>query len=707
MTGRGFAHWLTAARQRGLLIFLLCLAGLVVVAQQPQKRKKYSATRSSQRSSAKKSSAPKDKRIYLVHADVLHYDKYQNRDAQVLNGKVHFEHQGAQLFCDSAHFYEVSNSFEAFGHVRMFQGDTLSLTSDYAYYDGDEQMAEARYNVVLKNRATTLYTDSLNYDRLYSNAYFFEGGKLVDSNTTLTSDWGEYNTGTKLAVFNYDVKMKGKDFYLTSDTLYYDTNIKMAHIVGPTDITTGESKIFSERGYYDTRTENARLMDRSVLRNGGKALVADSIYYGGPNALSKAFRNVIFTDSIEKNMLKCDYGEYNEETGYAMSTERAMAIDYSQKDTLYMHADTFKIFTFNINTDSVYRKIHAYHKVRAYRVDLQAVCDSLVYNQLDSCMTMFRDPIIWEENQQLVGEEIQLFLRDSVIDRAHVINQAFSIEQLPDSSLFNQVSSKEMFAYFDNGQLRETRAVGNVAIAYYPEDNADSSYVGLNRTETTELKMFMENRKMKKIWMPKANGTLYPMSQIPPAKRLLEGFAWFDYIRPLNKDDIFNWRSKSEDAVLKPQKRRSAPVPTLDGGGLPSPPAAADSVAPVDPAVATDVPASAAETGGSAEPVAREGEDTPEATDEAPAGQTDEALPAEIPIETPTETSTDIPADTPTETPSDTPTETPTETPTDTPADTPTETPPGMPTETPTDTPADETEDFYFSYSLQNVSADE
>lgn len=510
------------------------------------------------------STAPQDKRIYLVHADVLRYDRYLTNNAQVLNGKVHFTHQGAKLFCDSAHFYEMSNSFEAFGHVRMYQGDTLSLTSDYAYYDGDEQMAQARYNVVLKNRKTTLYTDSLNFDRLYNNAYFFEGGKLVDGTTTLTSDWGEYNTESKMAVFNYDVKMKGRDFFLTSDTLYYDTRQSVAHIVGPTDITSGKSHIYSERGYYDTKTERARLMDRSVLTNEGKSMVGDSVYYGGKNGMSKAFRNVVYVDSVNKNKLTCEYGEYNEATGYAMCTDKAVSIDFSQRDTLYMHADTFKIFTFNINTDSVYRKVHAYNKVRAYRIDLQAVCDSLVYNQHDSCMTMYRDPIVWNNRQQLVGEEIQVFMKDSVLDHAHVINQAFSIEQLPDTVHYNQVSSREMFAFFEKGEIREAQAKDNVLIIYYPEDSSDSSLIGLNYTETTELRMFLKNRKMERIWMPRAEGTLYPMSQIPPSKKLLDGFAWFDYIRPLNKEDIFNWRGKRAGQVLKPSVRRRSPIQQMN-----------------------------------------------------------------------------------------------------------------------------------------------
>ena len=269
--------------------------------------------------------------------------------------------------------------------------------------------------------------------------------------------------------------------------------------------------------------------------------------------------NVVLTDSINKNRLIGDYMEYDDSTGYAMATDNAMAVDFSQKDTLYMHADTLKIFSFNYNTDSVYRKMHAYHKVRAYRIDVQAVCDSLVYNSKDSVMTMYRDPIVWNEGQQLFGEEIRVYMNDSTIDWAHVTKQAFSIEQMPDSTHFNQVSSNEMKAYFRQGEIRETQAIDNVLVVYYPVDESDSVLIGLNYTETPLLKMFLENRKMKRIWMEKPKGTLYPMTQIPSDKYYLPNFAWFDYVRPLNKQDIFNWRPKKEGTELKEQKQREAP----------------------------------------------------------------------------------------------------------------------------------------------------
>ena len=487
-----------------------------------------------------------DSRVHLEHADVLHFDQRINPDATILNGKVHFTHEGGRLFCDSAYFYEASNSFEAFGNVKMYQGDTLSLFCDYAYYDGNEQIGRARYNVVLKHRKSVLYTDSLDFDRIYNNVYFFEGGKMIDGNTTLTSDWGEYNTETKMSVFNYDVKMKNPDMFLTTDTLYYDNHNSIAHIVGPSDIISGDNHIYSELGYYDTKLERARLMNRSVLTNNGKMLVGDSVYYDSKMGFSQAFYDVVYVDSVNRNKFTGNYGEYYENTGYAMCTDSAVAIDFSQGDSLFMHADTFKLVTFNIETDSVYRKVHAYHHVRAFRRDVQAVCDSLVYSSKDSIVTLYHDPILWNNGQQLVGDLVNVYLRDTVIDHTHIIGNAFSIQQLrSDTACYNQVSSREMFTFFVEGKVREARAKDNVLIGYFFEEG-DTLPIIYNYQETSELRMFLKNQKLESVWTPKTTGTMYPLNQIPAERRHLPGFAWYDYVRPVNRYDIFNWRGKND-----------------------------------------------------------------------------------------------------------------------------------------------------------------
>lgn len=539
------------------LAVVLCLFGLCVA----QSRKV-----------AKGRHRPKtDERVYLKHADMLRFNQYgEHAGAQILNGNVAFLHKGALLTCDSAYFYQESNSFKAFGHVKMRQGDTLSLTSDYAFYDGDNQMAEARHNVLLRHRGTKLYTDSLNYDRLYNIGYFFEGGKMVDRNNVLVSDWGEYDTETRKAVFNYNVNLRNPKFTLTTDTLHYDTRTSLANIVGPSVIRSKESVIHTSEGYYNTNTGRARLYGRSTMSNKGKEITGDSLFYDEKRGISQGYRNVIYKDTQKKNELHCNYLWYNEKNGFAFATENPVMMEYSQKDTLFVHSDTIKVITYHLNTDSVYRTAHCYNKVRAFRNDVQAVCDSLVYNTKDSCMTMYRDPIAWSGDRQLLGEEIQVFMKDSTIDRAHIINQALTAELMPDKDHYQQLSSKEMFAYFTKGQITQTEAIGNVRSIYYPVDDKDSTLMGLVYIETDTMKMFMRDRQLQKIWTSKTDGTWYPMTQIPPERYRLDGFTWFDYIRPINKDDIYEWRGKKDGTQLKNITRHAAPLQHIEGGELKS-----------------------------------------------------------------------------------------------------------------------------------------
>lgn len=503
-------------------------------------------------------------RVYLLHANELMYDMYgANPDAQILKGKVSFLHQGAHLTCDSAYFYQNSNSVKAFGHVHFTQGDTLSLTCDRADYDGMMQMMHARNNVVLHHKKQVLRTDSLDYDRLYDMANFFEGGTLIDGKDRLVSDWGEYHTKTREAKFVFNVKLRsGKDL-VTTDTLYYDVNKSKAHMVGPSKIVSGASVVHTRNGYYDTKTDRAELYGRSTMDDKDKSITGDSLYYV-KNGMSTGYGNVVYVDKKNKNSLLCNYLQYNEKTGYGFATKNPVAIDYSRKDTLWMHSDTMKIYTYNMNTDSVYRMVHAFRKVRAFRNDVQAVCDSLVFNSKDSCMTMYKDPIVWNVNRQMLGEVIKAYMNDSTIRFAHVIGQALSVDQMPDSIHFNQVASKEMKSYFEHGQARMGECIGNVQTVYYLTNDKDSSLVGLNYLETDTMRMFLSpERKLQKIWTNKSKGTFYPITQVPPSKNKLSNFAWFDYIRPLGKNDIFVWRGKKEGQQLKKVARHAAPLQVL------------------------------------------------------------------------------------------------------------------------------------------------
>ena len=537
----------SSGRHRILVVSVLCLFGFCLLAQV--------------RPAKKGEQKPAKSKVYLLHSDVLKKSPLNpDPDAQILIGNVAFRHDSVYMYCDSACFYEKTNSLEAFDNVKMVQGDTLFLYGDYLFYDGNTQIAQVRYNVRMENKNTTLLTDSLNYDRIYNLGYYFDGGTLMDDENVLTSEWGEYSPATKISVFNYDVKLVNPKFTLTSDTLRYSTATKIANILGPSDIVSDANHIYSELGFYNTQIGQAELLDRSVLTNEGKRLIGDSLFYDRVKGYGEAFDNVIMTDTVNKNMLTGDYCYYNELTKYAFATKKAVVVDYSQGDSLFMHADTLQMYTYYLNTDSMFRETRAYHKVRMYRADVQGVCDSLVFSSKDSCLTMYYDPILWNNNQQLLGEKIMIYMNDSTIDWAHIQNQALSVEQL-DSTSYNQVTGKEMKAWFQGGEMRKVDVIGSVRLVYYPMES-DSTLIGMNVSETSLLNMFLENRKMKKMIMsPKSNGTLYPMLQRPPEKMKLDNFVWFDYIRPLDKEDIFEWRGKKAGQELKKSNRSAVPLP--------------------------------------------------------------------------------------------------------------------------------------------------
>ena len=533
-------------RHRYLLAGVLCLLGICLLSAQD-----------------KKPGTPEKKRtrVDLLFAEEAQSDQQARPNVQVLVGSVKLRHDSMYMFCDSALIFEKTNSVEAFGNVRMEQGDTLFIYGDYLYYDGMAQLAMLREHVRLINRTTELTTDSLNYDRIYNLGYYFDGGTLTDEENVLTSIWGEYSPATKLAVFNHDVELVNPQFVLTSDTLKYSTFAKVATILGPSDIVSKENHIYSERGIYDTQTDQAELLERSVLTNGGRKLTGDSLFYDRRRGYGEAFDNVQMNDTVNRNMLTGDYCFYNELTQNALATRRAVAIDYSQGDSLFMHGDTLRLITFHLNTDSVYREMRAYHKVRAYRTDVQAVCDSLVYNSKDSCLTMYTDPILWQGAQQLIGEEIKVYMNDSTIDWAHIINQALAVEQ-KDSIHYNQVSGKEMMAYFDKGEMRRVDVNGSVLVVFYPVEERDSTLIGMDYTEGSFLRMLIKDRRMERgSFIGKATGTMYPLEQAPADKMKLPSFVWFDYIRPRSKEDIFDWRGKHADQIMQKSDRKPAASP--------------------------------------------------------------------------------------------------------------------------------------------------
>lgn len=477
---------------------------------------------------------PKKTKVYLIHSNTLSFDKAVKPDAQILNGDVCFRHDSSYMYCDSAYFFEQTNSLEAFSNVRMEQGDTLFVYGDYLFYDGNTQVAYLRENVRMENGQVTLFTDSLNYERIPNIGYYFEGGLIVDSLNQLSSFYGQYSPETKLAVFNDSVQVENPDFTLYSDTLHYDTESKVATILGPSVIVSDSGTIHTSRGWYDTVNNTSLLLDQSQVESGEKILIGDSIFYNRDTGMGEVYGNMSLIDTAQHVTLQGEYGYYNEQTGYAFATDSARFLEYSQGDTLFLHADTLQMVT----VDSVYREIKAYYGVRFYRIDMQGVCDSMQFNTRDSVLYMYTEPVLWNEQYQLYGDTIAIYMNDSTIEYAHVIQFAFAAQHV-DSSYYNQLKGNDLKAYFEGQAVHQINVAGNAESIFYPLEK-DGAKVGMNETKSGFLTIWVKDNKLDKlkIW-PSPVGSMTPIPDLKPDQKMLKDFYWFDYLRPKNKDDIY------------------------------------------------------------------------------------------------------------------------------------------------------------------------
>ena len=482
-------------------------------------------------------------------------NKRDNFDAQILIDSVILYHEGAYMFCDSAYLFEQTNTFEAFSNVRMEQGDTIFVYGDYLHYNGNTRLARLRDNIRMEDKQVTLFTDSLNYDREANLGYYFDGGMLVDEKNELTSFWGQYDPVSKDALFSDSVKLINEDYTIFSDTLKYNTETKVADILGPSTIVSDSGFIYTSHGWYNTDTDDARLFDRSQIysNDSAKVLIGDTIFYNRGTGLGEVFGNMYMEDFERKAILRGNYGTYNEKTEYGMATDSAYAIDYSQSDSLFLHGDTLKILT-----DSIYKDIKAYYNVRFYRDDMQGVCDSMNYVQKDSILYLIGNPVIWNKSNQILGNQIDVYLNDSTVDKAHVRDYALAIQDRQTSGQYNQISGRDMKAFFEENELRHVLVEGNAESLYYlMEEDSVQTVIGLNKTESAYLSMDFRDDEMQKLKLWSATKAVTtPLSQLNADESKLKGFMWLDYLRPRHRMDIFrrNERQGPDSEVQAPRR---------------------------------------------------------------------------------------------------------------------------------------------------------
>ncbi len=486
-------------------------------------------------------------RINIDKADFLMHDDKIGKNTQSLNGHVKLSHGNVVLFCDSAYMYNDSNVVICYSNVHVIQNDSIHLYGNKMTYYGDISLVKVRENVRANKGDTWLYTEFLDYDRLKDQAYFYNGGRVENGENILVSRRGFYYPMTNDVYFKDDVVGTSPRYNLISDTASFNTKTEIITILGPTTITTTDSaEVRSEKGWYNTKTEVAKLLQNNLVYSLKKhtTLQGKTILYERQKSLGTAWNDMVLTDSANNMVIKGDYGFANQLTDEALATKRAEVQHIYKSDTLFMHADTFRI----VSLPDSGRLIKAFYNVKAYRPDLQARCDSMVFDSRDSIATLYHDPIVWSEANQMTANVIKLYTRNQVLYKAELIDAAFVISLEEDSVGFDQVKGKLITGYIRNNEVHLIDVSGNGQTIYYPKDGPN--LIGVNRAESSDMSIRLKDGKINSISMHVSpTGNMNPPFLIGEENCKLAGFRWLEDYRPKCKADIFRRLDIPEDLL--------------------------------------------------------------------------------------------------------------------------------------------------------------
>ncbi|MFI8604464.1 OstA-like protein [Cellulophaga baltica] len=498
-----------------------------------------------------------NKQINIVYGGTFTKDEAKAPGASIFSmddRQVQFEHQGADLWCDYAIFYQKENRLKAVGNIRLQQGDSVQMTSGKVDYDGNTKLAKAWQNVILEqNPGMRLETDTLRFDREKQEAYYKDFGTVIDSTNTLTSQIGRYYMETKKYQFLDSVHIDNPEYKVDSKQLDYYTSSKNAYLYGPSTVTGKTYKIYCERGFYDTKVESGYGIKNTRIDYNNRIIVGDSVYFNKAKEYASATNNIIITDTVNNGIIRAHYAEVFKAKDSVFATKRAVAISLVEKDSLYIHGDTLMI------TGKPDKRImRAFKNAKFYKTDLSGKADSIHVEEITGLTQLIgkkipKDtkeinwpkyyPVIWNGENQMTGDSIHLIsdLETEKLDSLKVIKNAFIVSfDTIGKTGYNQAKGIDLYGKFLDNTLDEVDLIGNTEVVYWMY-NDDQELIGINKTICSKINITFVNNDVEDLtFYVDPDGDIFPEKDLEEELRILKGMAWRGDERILTKEDIFD-----------------------------------------------------------------------------------------------------------------------------------------------------------------------
>src|SRR5450631_435002 len=498
--------------------------------------------------------------VYIWHSDTLRDFHKDSVAIQSLFGNVKLQSDKTLFYTDSLAMNHKDNYIEAFGHVHINDKDSTDIYSDYMKYFVDTKNIIFQKNVVLKDGKGTLTTEELHYDMNMHIGDYYNGGKVVNNTTTVTSKEGTYYADTKDIYFKKDVKLKDPAYDLTADSLLYNSEQQLATFITNTYIrdSTGRT-IVTRDGFYDLKNHRAHFSRRATITDKAESITADNIQFDDSLGFSTAQGNAVFRDTVQNLTLISNLMIVNKKANSFLATQKPLIILKQDEDSIYITGDT--VFSAGIPdsvlktpdsvqgmpiirtaknpNDSNLRYLQIYHHVRIFSDSLQAVADSVYYSGLDSIFRLFINPVAWASGYQVTGDTMFLYTKNKKPDRLFVFENSLVVGKTY-TNMYNQVKGNTLNGIFKDGVIDYMRSKGSAEAVYYIKDDS-MALVGVNRVNKADvIDMIFLNRQLNKVVLRQdADGVMYPIKKVNPDDMRLRNFKWLDDRRPKTKFELF------------------------------------------------------------------------------------------------------------------------------------------------------------------------
>jgi len=495
-----------------------------------------------------------------IFSDSLYYQG-DDRIAD-LHGDVRLDNKGQRLFTEHLN-YNLKTKIAEYFTRSLLTNDTTYLESNRGTYLVNTDEAFFRDSVVVIDTAFVMRTDSVDfstetgiltfiaptlitqnesriycergfYDTKESYAEFLQNAEYIKEEQQATADIIIYDGKKEEFILKGNAQFYEEDKVATAKVIRYEEKTKLTYLEGDAKYKDAEKEIVGDRIRYDSEEETFDTQGRSTIVDGNQILIADTVNYVG--ALGIATGNVIWTDTVDQITIESERIDYNKDTDYVKASGgRPLLISVVDDDTLFMRSDTL-ISLMENEADSA-RTLIGYKKVRIFKTNLQAVCDSLVYQTKDSLFSFYQNPIIWSDTSQFYADTVLMQMKNEEIDKIYLNNNAYIINS-PDEIYFNQIKGKNMTAYFKDDELRKMRVVDDAESIYYIIDD-DDAYSGVNKCVCSSMLInFGDNEISDIFFYTNPTSNLYPMRKADHNALKLPGFRWDSDRRPKSRFDL-------------------------------------------------------------------------------------------------------------------------------------------------------------------------